>query len=83
MQVIHNGTPTEVKKFTLNKSNFEAVSKLYGTNSDNWVGKEMEVAKVKVRNPQTGTMVDSIALVAPTKTHGNAAADSAVEEVPF
>ena len=55
----------EEKSFTLNKTNFNAVKEAYGTNSDAWVGKEMVVNKVKVRNPQTGTMVDSIALTAP------------------
>lgn len=50
------------KKFGLNKTNFKAVSAVYGTNSDNWVNKEMLVSSVKVRNPQLGSLVDSIAL---------------------
>lgn len=53
------------KKFNLNKTNFKAISALYGTNSDNWVGKFMRIEKVKARNPQLGTMVDSILLIEP------------------
>jgi len=56
---------TENKKFDLNKTNFKAISAAYGSNSDAWVGKEMKVNKVKVRNPSTGTLVDSIALSIP------------------
>lgn len=64
--VFRNGELVEpTKKFTLNKGNFKAISALYGTNSDAWVGKEMNVVSVKVRNPQLGTLVDSIALVPP------------------
>lgn len=53
------------KKFNLNKTNFKAVSALYGTNSDNWLNKDMTVAAIKARNPQTGQAVDSILLEAP------------------
>lgn len=56
------------KKFNLNKTNFKEVAKLYGTNSDAWINKEMSVSKIKVRNPQTGGLVDSIALSAPVAT---------------
>lgn len=55
----------EEKGFTLNKTNFTAVKEAYGSNSDAWIGKEMTVSKVKVRNPQTGALVDGIALVKP------------------
>ena len=76
--VFHNGEITEMsKKFTLNKTNFKAVSALYGTNSDAWVGKEMSVAKVRVRNPRLGTTVDSIALEAPKPTAAPAPAETA------
>lgn len=60
------------KKFNLNKGNFKATAAEFGTNSDEWINKEMKVTKVKVRNPQTGLNVDSIALeksdVAPQPT---------------
>lgn len=70
VEVIHAGQVTETKKFTLNKTNFKAISALYGTNSDAWLGKEMTVNAIKVRNPQTGLLVDSIALSAPTGQTG-------------
>jgi hypothetical protein len=68
VQIIHQGELTEIKKFQLNKTNFDSVSKLYGTNSDKWVGKEMGVEKIKQRKPGSSDMVDSILLVEPTAT---------------
>lgn len=65
--VLRDGMPVDTKKFGLNKTNYKIISELYGTNSDEWVGKQMQVNKVKVRNPQTGSMVDSIILEAPTE----------------
>ena len=65
VSVIHDGLPTVIKKFSLNKTNSKAVAALYGDNSDNWIHKEMKVGKYKARNPQTGTMVDAIMLEAP------------------
>lgn len=65
VEIYHEGLMTETKKFNLNKGNFTATSSVYGTNSDAWVGKEMVVNVVKARNPQLGSMVDSIALSAP------------------
>lgn len=65
VEVYHDGLMTETKKFNLNKGNFKTTSAVYGTNSDAWVGKEMIVNSVKARNPQLGTLVDSIALTAP------------------
>lgn len=62
VEIFHDGIQTETKKFGLNKTNFKVVSALYGTNSDAWIGKEMLVNKFKTRNPQTGLMVDAIAL---------------------
>jgi hypothetical protein len=56
---------TVQKKFQLNKKNFTAVSAIYGTNSDKWVGKEMKVRVVRVENPRTGDMTDSVRLIAP------------------
>jgi predicted nucleotidyltransferase len=67
VEIYHEGLMTETKKFGLNKTNFKVISGIYGTNSDAWVGKEMIVNAVKVRNPQTGLLVDSIALSAPEK----------------
>ena len=63
--IIHNGAPTESKKFNLNKTNSKAVVELYGDETDSWVGKLMKIASIKVRNPQSGAMVDSIALEKP------------------
>lgn len=72
VSVIRDGKKIHDKKFTLNKTNFGAVSELYGTNSDNWIGKEMRVNKTRTRNPSTGTTVDSILLSAPnTDSKGN------------
>lgn len=65
VEIHRNGEYLEDKKFTLNKTNFKAVSELYGTNSDSWVGKEMEVNLIKSRNPQSGAPVDSVLLVKP------------------
>lgn|SRR3990167_11008513 len=67
VSIKHNGVVTETKKFTLNRTNFKVVSATYGSNSDNWIGKEMEVIEVKVRNPSTGLFVDGISLVEPKK----------------
>jgi hypothetical protein len=58
------GVATETKKFQMNKKNFKAVSALYGTNSDNWKGKEMQVHIGTANNPQTGEEVPSIQLKA-------------------
>lgn len=65
VEIFHEGISTETKKFTLNKTNSKAVSAIYGTNSDSWIGKSMVVNAIKVRNPQNGQLVDSIALSAP------------------
>ena len=55
----------EVKLFSLNKRNFDSIRKIYGSNSDNWVGKQMTVRIVDVENPKTGEMVKGIRLVGP------------------
>lgn len=76
VDVIRNGIRVHTKKFTLNKTNFEAVRALYGSNSDNWVLKEMRVNKIKSRNPSTGLVVDTILLSAPnTDGEGNVIAE--------
>lgn len=66
VEIYHDGLMTEKKIFTLNKGNFKATAAVYGTNSDGWLQKEMIVNSVKVRNPQTGLLVDGIVLSAPT-----------------
>jgi len=66
MQIYHENEPTEKKKFNLNKTNYNVVKELYGTNSDAWVGKVMKIVKTKARNPQLGKLVDSILLEKPT-----------------
>lgn len=65
VQIIHNGQLADTKKFQLNKTNHKAIVAVYGDNSDNWVGKDMQVNTIKQRNPQTGLPVDSILLEAP------------------
>ncbi len=65
VQIIHEGNLTETKKFQLNKTNHKVISELHGTNSDNWVGQDMQVDTIKQRNPQTGLPVDSILLAKP------------------
>ena len=49
------------KKFSLNKTNWKAISKVYGTNSDVWVNKEMEVVVIDTQNPQ-GELVKAVRL---------------------
>ena len=66
MQIYSAGQAGEKKQFNLNKTNFKAMKALYGDDSDVWVGKAMKVCKIKARNPQLGTMVDSILLEKPT-----------------
>ena len=63
--VVRDGMVAVQKKFQLNRSNFKAVSSLYGTNSDKWVMKEMTVNVVKRQNPRTGEMTKGIALSPP------------------
>jgi len=65
LQIIHEGLVTETKKFQLNKTNHKIMVEAHGSNSDNWVGKEMQVGTMKQRNPQTGLPVDSIVLEKP------------------
>ena len=52
------------KKFSIGPMLFKVVSALYGTNSDNWIGKEMEVKKISVTNMSTGLPVAAVGLVA-------------------
>lgn len=65
--VIPNGVGeiAKVKKFSMNKKNFNAISKAYGSNSDKWMGKEMRVSVRRVENPKSGEMVSAVRLTAP------------------
>lgn len=54
---------TAQKKFQLNKTNFKSVSALYGTNSDEWVGKEMQIKQGVANNPNSGEEVPALRLV--------------------
>ena len=65
VQVLREGTPLHVKKFSLNKKNFNAISAVYGGNSDNWVGKEMVVRVIDIENPKNGELVKAVRLSAP------------------
>src|SRR5690242_1532724 len=44
------------KDFSLNKTNFNAIAAVYGSNSDNWLGKDMRVSIIRVQN-QKGELV--------------------------
>lgn len=55
---------TVQKKFSLNKSNFTAITEIYGSNSDKWVGKEMRVSIIQTNNP-SGQLVPAIRLTGP------------------
>lgn len=53
------------KKFSLNKTNFESIRDFIGSDdTKNWVGKEMQVITMKVKNPQ-GHTVTAVRLVPP------------------
>lgn len=69
------------KKFSLNKKNFKSISDAYGTNSDNWVGKEMQVVVIQTENPK-GDLVDAIRLRTPghQEEEGVIEVDEEVEE---
>lgn len=62
------------QKLTLNKTNAKACGKAFGLETDNWIGKKVALARVKVRNPKAGTMVDSVAVV-PVAAKNDDAAD--------
>lgn len=62
------------KKLTVNATNRKRLQKMFGPNTDNWVGKEVEVVVSKRNNPSTGDLVDGIDLVAPGK-YGNEQVD--------
>jgi hypothetical protein len=55
----------EEKIFGMNATNRKATIALYSPDTEKWVDKQMKIEKVKVNNPSTGQLVDSIALVNP------------------
>src|SRR6266446_4159924 len=64
----------EQKLFSLNKKNFDAIKKVYGSNSDNWLNKEMQVDVRRIENPKTGEEVPAVRLKAPgslAEPHGD------------
>lgn len=66
--VIPQETPGFIKEqkfFGLNKKNFDAIKKVYGSNSDNWLNKEMQVSIIQVENHKTGEEVAAVRLKAP------------------
>ena len=67
----------EEKFFGLNKKNFNAISALYGTDSDKWVGKNMKVKIVTVDNPRGGE-VEAVRLYDPAKTSADVPEESLV-----
>lgn len=62
--LLRNGKELYEKKFSLNKTNFKIVSKRYGTNSDEWVGKEFDVKLVDTQD-HSGNPAIGIRLVPP------------------
>ena len=55
------------KKLGMNKTNMQLVKEVYGDETRDWVGKEVRINKVIVRNPQTGKNVESFQLSAPNR----------------
>jgi hypothetical protein len=66
VSVMRNGEEISQKKFTINATNFRTVAQLYGTDTKQWIGKEMEVSIYKARNPRTNSLVDAIMLTTPS-----------------
>lgn len=62
--VVRNGEAIAQKLFQLNKTNFKAVARMYGVNSDNWIKKEMRAMIVQVQNP-SGEFGPGVRLAAP------------------
>lgn len=64
--VVEDGKVVRTKKFSLNKKNFNAIVRAFGSDdSDEWVGKEIKVTVVQVENPKTGELVSAVRLVSP------------------
>jgi hypothetical protein len=56
----------EEKIYSPNKTALVALGDAWGTNGDDYIGKKAKILFVKVRNPQNGEIVDSIALAPQT-----------------
>ncbi len=54
----------EKKKFSVNKTNYNAVALLFGEYCAGWVGKEVQIKVGTANNPKTGKEGPSIKLVA-------------------
>lgn len=67
------------KQFQLNKTNYKATASVYGADTKNWVGKEMQVVVIKTQNIQGG-IVDAIRLVHPGNYEEDGGAEIEVEE---
>jgi hypothetical protein len=52
----------EFVDLALNKTNYQTLLKAFGDDSDNWLGKEIRLIKIKQRNPNTRQIVDAIAV---------------------
>ena len=63
--IVRNGELIAQKKFQVNRTNNKVIASIHGFDTKNWVNKEMRANVVKKQNPQTGQLVDSIALSAP------------------
>lgn len=68
VEVLRGGEFVCQKKFSPNKSNLKEVVATYGADNKEWIGKEMVINRVVVRNPSTGKMVPSVVLTAPVGT---------------
>ncbi len=66
--VLRDGVEVDQKKFSLNKTNATTMTESFGDDSAQWVGKEMVVNVIKVRNPSNGKLVDSIVLTSELPT---------------
>ena len=65
VEVIRDGKSLHVKKFSVNRTNRKAIQALHGSETKNWVGKELMVNQILVNNPKTGQPVQGIAITAP------------------
>lgn len=58
------------KEFRVNKTNFSRIKEMYGSNTDDWIGKEFTLMPDKTKGPK-GDIVDTI-VVRVRKTARNA-----------
>lgn len=59
------------KDFRCGTKNLKRIAEMYGSNTDNWIGKPLHLFKDKTNNPKTGEEVDTM-LVRVKKTPRNA-----------